>query len=110
MGVALGYAVLAYQSLMTGLGKLELNEAAIAADINDAWELVSEPIQTILKREGQGDAYERLAKLTKGNVVTSEVIRKFIDDLDVPQKVKEELWRLNPRTYIGLAEQLAKRI
>lgn len=110
MGVALGYAVLAYQSLMTGLGKLELNEAAIAADINDAWEVLSEPIQTILKREGQGDAYEKLAKLTKGQVVTFDMIRAFIEGLNVSQAVKEELWRLNPRTYIGLAEQLAKRI
>ena len=110
MGVALGYAVLAYQSLMTGLNKLELNEKALAADLNEAWELMAEPIQTILKREGQGDAYEELAKLTKGKVVTFEMLRAFIEGLDVSQVVKKELWQLNPRTYIGLAEQLAKRI
>ena len=110
MGVALGYAVLAYQSLMTGLNKLELNEAALAADLDDSWEVLAEPIQTVMRRFGVPGAYEKLKDATRGQAVTREALHGLIRSLDIPQAEKDRLLALTPSGYIGKAADLARRV
>ncbi len=109
MGVALGHAVLAWQSLLTGLNKLELNEAALAADLDAAWEVLAEPIQTVMRRFGVPGAYERLKEATRGQQVTREALHGLIRALDIPAAEKERLLALTPATYIGKAAELARR-
>ena len=110
MGVALGYAVLAYQSLLTGLNKLELNEAAIAADLDACWEVLAEPIQTVMRRFGLPQPYEQLKKFTRGEPMTRELMQGFIAKLDIPQAEKTRLLAMTPGSYTGKAAELAKRI
>jgi len=110
MGVALGYAVLAYQSLMTGLNKLELNQAALAADLDAAWEVLAEPIQTVMRRYGVPGAYEKLKDVTRGQAVTREALHGLIRGLDIPQAEKDRLLALTPATYVGKAAELAGRV
>ena len=110
MGVALGYAVLAYQSLLTGLNKLELNEAAIAADLDASWEVLAEPIQTVMRRFGLPQPYEQLKKFTRGEPMTRELIQGFIAKLEIPQAEKTRLLAMTPGSYTGKAAELAKRI
>ena len=110
MGVALGYAVLAYQSLMTGLNKLELNEAALAADLDDSWEVLAEPIQTVMRRFGVPGAYEKLKDATRGQAVTREALHGLIRSLEIPQAEKDRLLALTPSGYIGKAADLARRV
>ncbi|MEW6695235.1 MAG: adenylosuccinate lyase [Pseudomonadota bacterium] len=110
MGVALGYAVLAHQSLLTGLGKLELNAAALAADLDAAWEVLAEPIQTVMRRYGVPGAYERLKAATRGQQVTREALHALIDGLPIPDAEKARLRALTPAGYTGKATELARRI
>ena len=110
IGVALGYAALAYQSLMTGLNKLELNKAAIADDLDASWEVLAEPIQTVMRRFGLPQPYEQLKKFTRGEAMTKELMRGFIDGLAIPQAEKERLLAMTPGSYTGLAAELAKRV
>ncbi len=110
MGVALGYAVLAYQSLSTGLGKLEINEAAIAADLDAAWEVLAEPIQTVMRRYGLPQPYEQLKKFTRGEAMTRELMHNFILKLDIPEADKQRLLAMTPASYTGKAAELARRI
>ncbi|MFN3610782.1 adenylosuccinate lyase [Tepidimonas sp.] len=110
MGVALGYAVLAHQALLTGLGKLELNAAALAADLDDAWEVLAEPIQTVMRRYGVPGAYERLKEATRGQQVTRAALHELIDDLPIPEAEKARLRALTPAAYTGKAAELAGRI
>jgi len=110
MGVALGYAVLAYQSLAAGLGKLEINEAAIAADLDNSWEVLAEPIQTVMRRFGLPQPYEQLKKFTRGEAMTRELMRGFIAELDLPDAEKERLLAMTPASYVGKAAELAKRV
>ena len=110
MGVALGYAVLAYQSLMTGLNKLELNEAALAADLDASWEVLAEPIQTVMRRFGVPGAYEKLKDATRGQAVTREALHALIRSLEIPPAEKDRLLALTPATYVGQAEALARRV
>ena len=107
MGVALGYAVLAYQSLATGLGKLEINEAAIAADLDAAWEVLAEPIQTVMRRHGLPEPYEQLKAFTRGAAMTRELMQGFIAGLAIPDADKQRLLAMTPASYTGLAEKLA---
>ena len=109
MGVALGYAVLAYQSLATGLGKLEINEAAIAADLDSSWEVLAEPIQTVMRRFGLPQPYEQLKKFTRGEPMTRELMQGFIANLDIPASEKERLLAMTPGSYTGKAAELARR-
>ena len=85
MGVALGYAILAYSSLMTGLNKLEINEASIAEDLDSSWEVLAEPIQTVMRRFGLPQPYEQLKKFTRGAAMTRELMQGFIAGLDIPR-------------------------
>ena len=110
MGVALGYAVLAHQSLLTGLAKLELNPDALAADLNAAWEVLAEPIQTVMRLHGVPGAYEKLKAATRGQTVTPEALHALIASLDIPAADKARLLALTPAQYTGLAEALARRI
>ncbi|MDW8337167.1 MAG: adenylosuccinate lyase [Tepidimonas sp.] len=110
MGVALGYAVLAHQALLTGLGKLELHEPALAADLDAAWEVLAEPIQTVMRRYGVPGAYERLKDATRGQRVTREALHALIDDLPIPAPEKARLRALTPAGYTGKAAELARRV
>ncbi len=109
MGVALGYAVLAYQSLLVGLNKLELNEEALASDLDASWEVLAEPIQTVMRRYNVADAYEKLKEVTRGKVVRKEDLHALIGSLEIPQADKARLLAMTPASYIGLATQLALR-
>jgi adenylosuccinate lyase len=109
MGVALGYAALAYSSLMVGLNKLELNEQALADDLNSAWEVLAEPIQTVMRRYGVQGAYEKLKEATRGNTVTAADLHKLIASLEIPETEKTRLLAMTPASYVGIAAELAKR-
>ena len=110
MGVALGYATLAYQSLLAGLNKLELNAPALAADLNASWEVLAEPIQTVMRRFGVSGAYEKLKEVTRGQTVTAEALHELIRSLDIPPAEKDRLLALTPATYTGMAADLARRV
>ncbi|HEX2011927.1 MAG TPA: adenylosuccinate lyase, partial [Roseateles sp.] len=110
MGVALGYAVLGYESLLKGLDKLEVNEAALAADLDSAWEVLAEPIQTVMRRYALPNPYERLKELTRGKAITRESIQAFIHTLELPEDEKQRLLQLTPGNYIGKAAELARKI
>jgi len=110
MGVAVGYAVLAYQSLLAGLNKLEINEAAIAADLDSSWEVLAEPIQTVMRRFGLPQPYEQLKKFTRGEPMTRELMQGFIANLELPEAEKQRLLAMTPGSYTGMATELAKRV
>jgi adenylosuccinate lyase len=110
MGVALGYAVLAYHSLGVGLGKLEINEEAIAADLDASWEVLAEPIQTVMRRYGVSGAYEKLKEVTRGKTVTAEALHDLIRGLEIPQPEKDRLLAMTPGSYVGKATELARRV
>ncbi len=111
MGVALGYAVLGYDSLLRGLDKLEVNREALAADLDSAWEVLAEPIQTVMRRYSLPNPYERLKELTRGKAITGEAMREFIDTLvELPEAERTRLKALTPGGYTGAAAALAKRI
>ena len=111
MGVALGYSLLGWQSLAQGLGKLAVDEAAIAADLDANWEVLAEPIQTVMRRYAVPNSYERLKTLTRGVTgMTRESLHAFIDGLPIPADARTRLKALTPATYIGKAAELAKRV
>jgi adenylosuccinate lyase len=110
MGVALGYAVLAYQSLAAGLGKLELNDQALAADLDGSWEVLAEPIQTVMRRFGLPHPYEQLKDFTRGQPMTRELMQGFIANLELPDAEKQRLLAMTPASYIGNAVELARRV
>lgn len=111
MGVGIGYAVLGLAAHLRGLNKLEANPAAVAADLDATWELLAEPIQTVMRRYGVANPYEKLKDLTRGKGgITPEVLASFIRDLDIPDGAKQQLLDLTPASYVGKAENLARRI
>lgn len=109
LGVALGYCVVAYDACLRGLGKLELNPAAIDADIDGCWEVLAEPVQTVMRRYGLPQPYEQLKALTRGKGITAEALTGFIQGLELPADAKQRLLALTPRSYVGLAVQLADK-
>ena len=110
MGVALGYSVLAYQSLGVGLNKLEINHVALAADLDAAWEVLAEPIQTVMRRYGVEQAYEQLKEATRGKSVTPEALHSLVRSLPIPPAEIERLLAMTPASYIGKAAELARRV
>ena len=111
MGVALGYTLLGCDSLARGLTKLEVSHAALAADLDAAWEVLAEPIQTVMRRYGAANPYERLKALTRGKAITREAMAAFIDTLgEIPAAERARLKALTPASYTGLAPQLAERV
>ena len=110
LGVAFGYCFVAYAALERGLGKLELNEHVVADDINRAWEVLAEAVQTVMRRYGVPKPYEKLKALTRGKGhMDAQTMREFIGTLEIPADAKERLMELTPATYVGKAEELAKR-
>jgi adenylosuccinate lyase len=106
MGVAFGYTVIACRSTLKGLGKLRLNEAKLAGDLEGAWEVLAEPIQTVMRKAGIEKPYEKLKELTRGNVIDRETIRAFVETLDLPGEDKDRLLRLTPADYTGMAGRI----
>lgn len=109
MGVALGYAALGYHSLGIGLAKLELNEEALAADLDASWEVLAEPIQTVMRRYGVHGAYEKLKEVTRGKTVAAADLHALVRSLEIPQAEKDRLLAMTPASYIGKAAELARR-
>lgn len=109
MGVGFAYSLIAYQSMAKGFGKLQLNPTRLNEDLDNAWEVLAEPLQTIMRRYGIEEPYEKLKSLTRGARVTQASLAEFIDTLSVPNDVKDDMKRMTPANYIGLASQLAKK-
>ena len=109
MGVAVGYTLLACDSLGRGLDKLEVNEAQLAADLDHAWEVLAEPVQTVMRRHGLPDPYDQLKAFTRGRPITRELMQGFIAGLALPDADKQRLLAMTPASYTGLAETLARR-
>ena len=109
MGVALGYAVLAHDSLARGMAKLELDAAALAADLDASWEVLAEAVQTVMRRHGLPEPYEQLKALTRGRAVTRQSLHAFLDGLALPPSERERLKAMTPGSYTGLAAALARR-
>jgi adenylosuccinate lyase len=111
MGVALGHTLLAWDSCLRGLAKLEADRLRIAQDLDNAWEVLAEPIQTVMRRYGLPDPYEQLKELTRGRSgITRETLHAFIGSLSLPESAKQQLLALTPSTYIGLATELARNV
>ena len=110
MGVGFGYSLIAYEATLKGLGKLELRSDRLDEDLNNAWEVMAEPIQTIMRRYNVANPYEKLKELTRGQQVTAQVMSDFVEALDVPEEAKALMRGLTPANYIGNAEQQAKDI
>jgi adenylosuccinate lyase len=109
LGVAAGHAQLAYQSLKVGLGKVELDTARLADDLDRAWEVLGEAVQTVMRAHGIPDAYDKLKQFTRGRPINQAGMREFIGTLDLPAPDKERLLQLTPGSYVGLAPELARR-
>ena len=110
MGVGAAYSLIAYQSALKGIGKLELNEARLSQDLNNSWEVLAEPIQTVMRRYGIKKPYEKLKELTRGQDMSAEVIQEFVSKLDLPEQARKELLALTPASYIGNAVIQARSI
>ena len=110
IGVALGHSLLGWENLLRGLDKLELEPHALARDLDGCWEVLAEPIQTVMRRYGVENPYEQLKDLTRGRAIDSQSLREFVQNLEIPEAAKERLQRLTPGTYTGMAAELARRI
>lgn len=110
LGVGIGYSLIAYQSTLKGISKLEINEAQLDADLEANWEVLAEPIQTVMRRYGIEKPYEKLKELTRGKRVTKVDMITFIDTLSLPEDVKARLKEMTPQNYIGLATQLVDKL
>lgn len=110
LGVGLGHSLLAVESCRRGVGKLDVDQTAIARDLDAAWEVLAEAVQTVMRRHGVTDAYEQLKQLTRGRRMTRELLHEFIDAVDLPAEDRSRLKALEPADYTGLASELAKRV
>jgi len=110
LGVGFAHSVIAYEASLKGIGKLELNAPRLADDLDACWEVLAEPVQTVMRRYAVENAYEKLKDLTRGKGITPEALQTFIDDLAIPESAKAELRKLTPATYVGNATAQAKRI
>jgi adenylosuccinate lyase len=110
IGVAFGYSLLAYDALIRGLDKLEVNAARLNEDLDNTWEVLAEPVQTVMRRFGIENPYEQLKELTRGKGITREALQTFIAGLAIPADAKKLLLEMTPGSYIGKAVELAKRI
>ncbi len=110
MGVGLGYGLIAYQATLKGLNKLEVNPPALAADLDNAWEILAEPIQTVMRRYGISEPYEKLKAFTRGKIMTQSMMSEFIESLSLPESAKQDLLAMTPASYIGNAIDQAKAI
>lgn len=110
LGVGFAHSVIAYEASLKGIGKLELNEARIAEDLDTCWEVLAEPIQTVMRRYAIENPYEKLKELTRGKGISPDALQAFIDSLEIPAEAKAALRKLTPASYIGNAAEQAKRI
>jgi adenylosuccinate lyase len=110
IGVAFGYSLLSYDSLIRGLDKLEVNAARLNEDLDNCWEVLAEPVQTVMRRYGVENPYEQLKELTRGKGITREGLQSFIKGLAIPDDAKNLLLAMTPGSYVGKAVELAKRI
>jgi len=108
MGVGFGYSLLAYTSTLKGISKLQVNPERLGEDLDSAWEVLAEPIQTVMRRYGIPEPYEKLKALTRGQAITQETLQTFVSTLELPDDVKQELMQLTPSGYVGLAESLTQ--
>jgi len=110
VGVGFAYTSIALQSIMKGISKLEANADALADDLNGNWEVLAEPIQTVMRRYGVEKPYEKLKALTRGQRINADDLRAFVDTLEIPEEAKAALRKLTPDSYIGNAVEQAKKI
>lgn len=110
LGTALGHSLLAYDSVLRGLGKLETNPTRLAEDLDNCWEVLAEPVQTVMRRYGVPNPYEQLKELTRGKGITPEGLKTFIQGLAIPDDAKQSLLKMTPALYIGKAVELANRL
>ncbi|OED35162.1 adenylosuccinate lyase [Chromatiales bacterium (ex Bugula neritina AB1)] len=110
VGVAFAHSLIGYESLLKGIGKLQVNEQALLADLDNSWEVLAEPIQTVMRRHGIENPYEKLKALTRGAAINQQTLRDFIESLELPQETKNELYALTPANYLGQAESLARAL
>ncbi len=110
LGVGFAHSVIAYESTIKGISKLELNAQRIAEDLDNCWEVLAEPIQTVMRRYAVPDAYEKLKELTRGKGITPQALQDFVETLEIPDEAKQQLKKLTPATYIGNAEAQARKV
>ncbi|MFP4905785.1 lyase family protein, partial [Paraburkholderia sp. BR14261] len=110
IGVAFGYSLLAYDALIRGLDKLEVNPQRLNDDLDATWEVLAEPVQTVMRRYGIENPYEQLKELTRGKGITREALQTFVNGLAIPEDAKKRLLEMTPASYVGKAAELAKRI
>jgi adenylosuccinate lyase len=110
VGVALGHSLIAYHATLRGLGKLEATPERLAADLDSCWEVLAEPVQTVMRRYGIEKPYEKLKELTRGRGIDRETLRAFIETLDIPTEARNALLALEPDSYTGNATQKARDI
>ena len=110
LGVGFAHSVIAYESTLKGISKLELNAQRISEDLDNCWEVLAEPIQTVMRRYAVPDAYEKLKELTRGKGITPQALQAFVENLEIPAEAKQELKALTPANYIGSAVQQARRV
>ena len=110
LGVAFAHCLVAYRSMLKGLGKMEVDPARLSQDLDSAWEVLAEPVQTVMRRHGLADAYEQLKDFTRGRPVTEQALHEFISTLDMPADVRDRLLKLTPALYTGCAQRLAEEI
>jgi adenylosuccinate lyase len=110
VGVAVSHGLIAWRSIERGLERVDVDASRLAQDLDANWELLAEPIQTVMRRYGVENAYEQLKALTRGQRINAEALRSFISGLDIPESAREHLLKMTPATYIGAAEALARQI
>lgn len=110
IGSAFGYSILAYDSLSKGIHKLDVNREAIDHDLNNHWELLAEPLQTVMRFYGHSNPYELLKDLTRGKKFTKEAYINFVKNLEIPENIKNQLFNLTPATYLGNSREMASNI
>jgi len=110
IGVGVGYCNVAYESLLLGLSRISVNDAVLHRDLEHAWEVLAEPIQTVMRRYGVAQPYEKLKELTRGKEIDQRTIQQFVSTLDIPQDAKDYLLKLTPHSYLGIATTLAKTV
>lgn len=108
MGVGMAYSLIAYEATLKGISKLEVNSPRLAEDLDNAWEVMAEPVQTVMRRFGIEEPYEKLKAFTRGKVITREAMLEFVEQLDIPDEVKENLKSVTPASYIGNAPDQAR--
>jgi len=110
LGVGFAHSTIAYSSMMRGLNKLEINPGALEAELDNNWEVLAEPIQTVMRRYGIEKPYEKLKELTRGKKVNQQIMQEFVENLDMPQEGKDLLINMTPMNYIGNAIEQTKNI